>query len=57
MKPRKFKQKLSLNRKTIANLNNGELGHVKGGIKPTNYFMSCPTFCTCPITPNACGIG
>jgi natural product precursor len=41
MKTKKFEKKLSLNKKTIANLNNGDMKHLQGGIKPTG--------CTCPF--------
>jgi hypothetical protein len=40
MKSKKFEKKLALNKKTIVNLNNGQLGHVKGGCVDT--YPSCP---------------
>jgi hypothetical protein len=41
MKPQKFQKKLSLNKKTIVNLGNGGLNHVRGGVggpAPTSPF-------------------
>jgi len=54
MKIKKFKKQLVLKKQTIASLNNGQLGIVKGGIPslpqcPVTY--TCLTFCggqTCP---------
>lgn len=40
MKTKTFKKKLNLNKNTIADLSNGQLGHVKGGCVDT--FPSCP---------------
>jgi hypothetical protein len=40
MKTKKFAKKLTLNKNTIANLSNGQLGHVKGGCVDT--YPSCP---------------
>lgn len=39
MKPTKFEKKLVLNKKTIVNLGNNELGKVKGG-KPESVVWS-----------------
>jgi hypothetical protein len=60
MKTKKFEKKLVLKKKTIANLNNGQLGQVKGGLLPTRTdcltCVDCPTdTCeTCPATCNTC---
>ena len=65
MKQKKFNKKLSLNKKTIANLNYGEKGHVLGGAQwPTTgspclvSCEKCPTmeiFCTDdPTCPDTC---
>jgi hypothetical protein len=43
MKTKNFKKRLTLNKKTIANLNNGELAQAKGG----GLTPSCPTCETC----------
>jgi hypothetical protein len=64
MKPKKFNKKLSLNKKTIANLNTNHMGIVQAGHDETSAI--CPytdcgcvtgrvTFCgdTCPAT--GCG--
>ena len=57
MKPKEFKNKLSLSKSTIANLNNEELKGVQGGgftTIPGNFatcFLSCVAFCpTYPAT-------
>jgi len=41
MKAKKFEKKLNLNKKTIANLVNDELGAIKGGISGS----VCITYC------------
>jgi hypothetical protein len=43
MKTKDFKKRLTLNKKTIANLNNGQLAQAKGGIQT----ISCDTCDTC----------
>ena len=48
MKTKEIKKKLFLNKKTIAHLNNGQLGHAKGGLT-----ISCHTCETCE-TCNTC---
>ena len=69
MKQKKFNKKLSLNKKTIANLNNGEKRHVYGGketvankcldsnyciVFDSNETCTCDT-CTCDATcPASC---
>jgi hypothetical protein len=45
MKTKKFSKKLSLNRKTIANLNIEDLGNIKG--KGTVFDNTCPYYYTC----------
>jgi hypothetical protein len=58
MKTKTFKKKLTLNKKTVVNLNNSELNDVKGGCatevqscplpNTSNYMMICETCCgTC----------
>lgn len=63
MKTKKFEKKLVLNKKTIANLGNNELGNALGGgiPDPTGYTClveTCPTDCgtcyTCPTECNGC---
>ncbi len=41
MKPKKFRSKLSLNKKTIADLNGKEMGHLKGGCNKTGVQSGC----------------
>lgn len=58
MKTKDFKKKLTLNKKTVANLSNGQLGHVKGGcVEGTTSCLTrrltCDT-CTCFITCETC---
>jgi hypothetical protein len=51
MKIKKFEKQMVLTKQTIANLNNGQLGIVKGGIISEPYY-SCVTQCigeTCPL--------
>ena len=59
MKPRNFERRLSLNKKTISNLNNGQMGNVNGGGPgPTAFpceFTVHYTYCgTCPTEPPTC---
>jgi len=64
MKTKKLSKKLTLSRKTIANLNNRDLGNVRGGDAETNICLPtnntvCGTVCTCYNTcnntcPNTC---
>ena len=52
MKTKKFGKRLGLNKKTIANLSDGQLGIVKGGMDEPNTYV---TVCTCIIhTPCTC---
>jgi len=49
MKSKKFSMKLTLNKKTIVNLNDNVMKEVHGGVPPTYY-----TYCqTCGLT--SCG--
>jgi hypothetical protein len=41
MKSKNFKKKLVLNKKTIADLKNGQLGLVKGGILEKTFLTHC----------------
>ena len=51
MKPKKFNKRLSLNKKTIADLNNGQLDNVKGGLTQE----PCPgTIEPCLLTQRTC---
>ncbi len=53
MKPKKLKRKLSLNKKTIADLSNGNMGLVLGGRPATSNI--CPiTQCGCPTDTCTC---
>lgn len=52
MKPIKFDRKLSLNKKTISNLNNQEMEKVNGGWPPS-YPDTCNTIC--PSVVGCCG--
>jgi hypothetical protein len=46
MKSKNFKKKLVLNKKSIADLNNGQLGLVKGGmIAPPSLLPLCTVTC------------
>ncbi len=58
MKPKKLNKKLSLNKKTVADLNVSEMGHLKGGCLDTDIRKSgCVTDNTCMIEtcPTDCG--
>jgi hypothetical protein len=55
MKPMKFNKKLSLNKKTVANLNGKEMNYVFGGVALSAPY-NCFTFmATCG--PNSCAPG
>jgi hypothetical protein len=45
MKTKKFQKKLTLNKKTVANLGIGELSDVKGGMQIGPIPNSNPTLC------------
>ncbi len=49
MKTKKIEKKLFLNKKTIAHLNNGQLGQAKGGFPTTSCGTceTCLTHCSC----------
>jgi hypothetical protein len=51
MKTKKFEKKLTLNKKTIADLSNSQLGIIKGAIQSFPG-LTCPTvsLCICKIT-------
>lgn len=61
MKTRKLSKKLSLNKKTVADINGGEMGKLKGGCKPSLVISGCPVSqeYTCPIVTcdSICSIG
>ena len=44
MKSKKFEKKLVLNKKTIVNLGNNELGNVKGGDQGSAIWSNCCQF-------------
>lgn len=55
MRTKKFEKKFALNKKTIANLGNEQMNHVKGGCASRPGETSCHTYwCNsliiCPIT-------
>jgi hypothetical protein len=50
MKPKKFQKKLTLNKKTIADLSNGQLGKIKGGA------LTLPTRCRCVDSVDVCWV-
>jgi hypothetical protein len=54
MKAKNFSKKLKLNKKTVANLNNGEMEAVHGGGGNSAPWTNCPscmiTRCGCPTT-------
>ena len=57
MKLKKFEKKLALNKKTIADLGDNELGKVKGGIWPTFPLTNCcpePTWTIEPEQTSCC---
>ena len=57
MKLKKFEKKLALNKKTIADLGDSELGKVKGGIWPTFPLTNCcpePTWTIEPEQTSCC---
>ena len=47
MKPKKFRSKLSLNKKTIADLNEKAMRHLKGGCLKTDVQSGCLITYTC----------
>lgn len=58
MKPKKFTKRLALNKKTIADLNSGQLDKVIGGFSPIpcpgseeTCLLTCRT-CTCDTCPS-----
>lgn len=52
MKTKEIKKKLFLNKKTIAHLANGQLGHAKGGGQTTSCpYETCDTCGTCDCVP------
>ena len=58
MIPKKFEKKLVLNKKTIVNLGNYELGKVKGGEPATVQWSDCctgPTWTLVPDDQTPCG--
>jgi hypothetical protein len=68
MKPKSFEKKLSLNKKTVAHLSNGQEKKIMAGKPPSvdcSYLpctgptwcqRTCPTFMGCP-TCSVCGDG
>ena len=68
MKTKKFAKKLTLNKNTIANLSNGQLVKIKGGVADTEHLCvpsftltncdECPSYtcetCSTCVTCNAC---
>jgi hypothetical protein len=58
MKTKNLGNRLVLNKKTIVNLNNGQLGNVKGGILTLNTYVTVctciQTRCTCPTQIQTC---
>ena len=51
MKSKKFSMKLTLNKKTIVNLNGNAMKEVHGGIIPTYGRTSCGTDCYSGVFP------
>ena len=45
MKTKKIAKKLSINKKTIVNLNSDAMNIIKGGIKQSYRYSECPTQC------------
>jgi hypothetical protein len=45
MKTKKFVKKLHLNKKTIVDLNNDEMGQLHGGIDKSRRLSECPSDC------------
>lgn len=59
MKLKKFRKKLNLNKKTIADLNHNAMKEINGGIKyPRSFRISdcCPTSGLCTGSPYPCNI-
>jgi hypothetical protein len=56
MKPKNFRKKLNLNKKTIVNLKNGEMNAVQGGIPQSTTAVSITNCCLCngSKTPFTC---
>jgi hypothetical protein len=60
MKPKKFNKKLALNKKTIVNLNHGQLGNMRGGFTltpctdETCRITVCASCETCDTCGNTC---
>jgi len=61
MKTKKFNKRLSLNKKTIANLSIGEQARLRGGNRPPPPYSEEPTYCgatyegTCGCGTDTCG--
>jgi hypothetical protein len=51
MKTKNFKKRLTLNKKTIVNLDNGQLAQAKGGATATTCETCSPTCETCVPVP------
>jgi hypothetical protein len=49
MKSKKFSMKLTLNKKTIANLSDNAMKEAHGGITQTYGFLSCTSICYTPL--------
>lgn len=49
MKTKKFNKTLALNKMTIANLGDGEMNRIQGGV--STDFQSCDSYCAsiCPV--------
>lgn len=58
MKPKDFNQKLTLNKRTIADLNNGEMDNLRGGGPFTDDDYTCFYItCLCETSPFKCCTG
>ncbi len=49
MKPKKLNQKLTLNKKTVADLSNNQMGDIRGGGQTRDE-----TFCPCSVPAEVC---
>jgi len=57
MKPKKLNNKLTLNKKNIANLNNSDMNVVKGGEQtdgPEASYITCFVTCAYSCAPQYC---
>lgn len=50
MKTKKINKKLSLNKKTVANLDSGAMNAIYAGYHPPTYLITCPQGCNTEVS-------